>query len=44
MNLEHSPAFREAKLLQGFDSTLAKPFRKDELAGLLATMRRLAAT
>jgi CheY-like chemotaxis protein len=44
VSLEHSPAFREAKLAQGFDSTLAKPFRKDELAGLLATMRRLAAT
>jgi len=43
VSLEHSPAFREAKLAQGFDATLAKPFRKDELTGLLATMRRLAA-
>lgn len=36
VSLEHSPAFREAKLAQGFDATVAKPFRKEDLLALLA--------
>jgi PAS domain S-box-containing protein len=36
-SLEHSPAFRAAKLKAGFSGTLAKPFRKD---GLLALLQR----
>ena len=35
-SLEHSPAFREARLKQGFNGTVAKPFRKDDLLALLA--------
>lgn len=38
--LEHSPKFREEKVAQGFDATLGKPFRKDELLALLATLHR----
>ena len=34
-SLEHSPAFREAKTAQGFNATLGKPFRKDDLLALL---------
>jgi len=37
---EHSPKFREEKIAQGFDATLGKPFRKDELLALLATLQR----
>jgi DNA-binding response OmpR family regulator len=39
-SLEHSPAFREEKTGQGFDGTLGKPFRKDELLALLASLHR----
>ena len=42
VSLEHSPAFREAKLAQGFNATAAKPFRKDDLVGLLAGVPRPA--
>jgi PAS domain S-box-containing protein len=35
VSLEHSPGFRQEKLAQGFDATIAKPFRKDELLALL---------
>ena len=35
-SLEHSPAFRQEKLAQGFDGTVGKPFRKDDLLALLA--------
>ncbi|HST00572.1 MAG TPA: response regulator, partial [Usitatibacter sp.] len=34
-HLDHSPAYRKAKLAQGFDATVGKPFRKDDLLGLL---------
>ncbi|HSJ99247.1 MAG TPA: response regulator, partial [Myxococcota bacterium] len=44
VTLEHSPAFREAKLAAGFDATLAKPFRKDDLLGLLGAPAGPAAT
>ena len=30
-SLEHSPRYREAKIEIGFNATLAKPFRKDDL-------------
>jgi PAS domain S-box-containing protein len=33
---EHSPEFHAAKTAAGFDATLAKPFRKDDLLELLA--------
>ncbi|HET6263237.1 MAG TPA: response regulator [Usitatibacter sp.] len=39
-SLEHSPRFREEKLAHGFDGTVAKPFRKDDLIALLATLHR----
>jgi len=42
-HLEHSPAYRKAKLAQGFDATLGKPFRKDDLLGLLESRGHLAA-
>jgi hypothetical protein len=38
---EHSPAFRAAKTAIGFNTTVAKPFRKDDLLGLLATLGRV---
>ena len=40
VTLEHSPQFREAKLAIGFNATLAKPFRKDDLLGLLKAVGR----
>ncbi|MEO7742960.1 MAG: response regulator [Usitatibacter sp.] len=36
VSLEHSPAYRKAKLAEGFDATVAKPFRKEDLLALLA--------
>ena len=42
-SLEHSPAFRDAKTAKGFDATVAKPFRKDDLLALLAALHREAA-
>jgi PAS domain S-box-containing protein len=41
VTLEHSVQFRERKLAIGFDATLAKPFRKDELLALLEAAGRL---
>jgi len=40
ITIEHSPQLREEKTAQGFDGTLSKPFRKDELLALLATLLR----
>ena len=40
---DHSAAFRDAKAAAGFDSTLVKPFRRDDLVGLLASRRRESA-
>ena len=34
-SLEHGPAFQKAMKAIGFDATIAKPFRKDELLALL---------
>ena len=39
-SLEHSPKYREEKLAAGFDATIAKPFRKDDLLALLAVRSR----
>jgi PAS domain S-box-containing protein len=36
VSLDHSPKYRETKLKAGFNATLAKPFRKDDLMALLA--------
>jgi PAS domain S-box-containing protein len=41
VSIDHSPAFRAAKIAAGFNATIAKPFRKDDLLGLLATLGRL---
>ncbi len=43
VSLEHSPAFRTAKTTIGFNTTVAKPFRKDDLLGLLSSLGRLSA-
>jgi len=42
-SLEHSPAFRAKKTDAGFDATVAKPFRKDDLLPLLASLHHEAA-
>ncbi|HUP30335.1 MAG TPA: response regulator, partial [Usitatibacter sp.] len=36
----HSSQFREERLAMGFNATLAKPFRKDDLLALLKTVAR----
>jgi PAS domain S-box-containing protein len=41
VSLEHSPQFRSAKTAIGFNATVAKPFRKDDLLALLASLGRL---
>jgi CheY-like chemotaxis protein len=43
-SVEHSPRFREEKMAQGFDGTIGKPFRKEELLALLATLQRETAS
>jgi CheY-like chemotaxis protein len=43
VSFDHSPAYRSAKRAIGFDATLAKPFRKDDLLGLLESLGRVAA-
>jgi CheY-like chemotaxis protein len=35
VSVEHSPAYRERMLAAGFDATLGKPFRKDDLLALV---------
>ena len=40
-SIDHSPAFRDAKLAEGFDGTLAKPFRRDNLLAILAALGKL---
>lgn len=42
-HMDHSPAYRKAKIALGFDATLGKPFRKDDLLGLLESRGHLAA-
>src|SRR5438132_3539170 len=41
-SVEHSPAFRKAKTAIGFNTTVAKPFRKDDLVALLQALGRVA--
>ena len=43
VSVDHSPAFRSQKVAAGFNATIAKPFRKDDLLALLATLGRLPA-
>jgi PAS domain S-box-containing protein len=42
-SLDHTPAFAEAKTAAGFNSTIAKPFRKEALLGLMKSLGRLTA-
>ncbi len=42
-SLDHSPAYRAQKIAAGFNSTIAKPFRKDDLLALLAALGRMPA-
>jgi CheY-like chemotaxis protein len=41
---QHSPEFHAAKTAIGFNATLAKPFRREGLATLLAELRQAPAT
>ena len=40
VSIEHSPAFRAAKTAIGFNTTVAKPFRKEDLLGMLGSLGR----
>lgn len=40
-NLGHSPGFSEARLAEGFDGTLAKPFRRDNFLAVLSAIGKL---
>jgi PAS domain S-box-containing protein len=40
-SMDHSPAFRAAKIAGGFDGTLAKPFRRDSFLAILAEIGKL---
>ena len=40
-SIDHAPAFRAEKIAQGFDGTLAKPFRRDTFLTILAEMGKL---
>ena len=42
VSLEHSPKYRETKIAEGFNATVGKPFRKDDLTGLLSSLRNTA--
>jgi len=39
-SLEHSPVFRERMTARGFNGTVAKPFRKDDLLAIVNGLRR----
>jgi CheY-like chemotaxis protein len=41
VSAEHSPGFRAAKTAIGFNTTVPKPFRKDDLLGLLTALGRV---
>jgi two-component system sensor histidine kinase/response regulator len=43
VSTEHSLSYRETRLAQGFDATLGKPFRKDDLLALLDAKARARA-
>ena len=40
-SIEHSLAFRERKLGEGFDGSMGKPLRKDDLLGVLRSLGKL---
>ncbi|MBK7658074.1 MAG: response regulator [Betaproteobacteria bacterium] len=40
-SMDHSPAFRDRKLKEGFDGTLAKPFKRDDVHAALKAIGRL---
>jgi CheY-like chemotaxis protein len=40
VNADHSASFRAAKTAAGFNGTLPKPFRKEDMVGLLQTLGR----
>jgi PAS domain S-box-containing protein len=40
-SVDHSPVFTKAKQAEGFDGTLAKPFRRDNLLAILAAIGKL---
>ncbi len=40
-SIEHAPAFRAARLAEGFDGTMAKPLRRDDLLGVLRELGKL---
>ena len=40
-SLDHSPAYREKKTAEGFDGTLAKPFKRDDFLAVLKAIGRL---
>jgi CheY-like chemotaxis protein len=40
-SMDHAPDFREAKMAEGFDGTLAKPFRRDNFLAILAEIGKL---
>ena len=40
-SLDHSPAFRAKKMAEGFDGTLAKPFKRDDFLAVLKAIGRL---
>ncbi|HRE13498.1 MAG TPA: response regulator, partial [Usitatibacteraceae bacterium] len=40
-SIDHSPAFRDARKAEGFDDTLAKPFKRDDMLALLRSIGKL---
>ncbi len=40
-SMDHSPGFREKKVREGFDGTLAKPFKRDDFLAVLKAIGRL---
>jgi CheY-like chemotaxis protein len=40
-SMDHSPAFRGKKTAEGFDGTLAKPFKRDDFLAVLKEIGRL---
>jgi hypothetical protein len=39
---DRSPRLHEQKLAQGYDGTIAKPYRRDDVLGLLKSLGKLA--
>jgi len=40
-SIDHSPVLRERKIAEGFDGTLAKPFKRDDVFAVLKAIGRL---